>query len=78
MTAIAVASVIVALVAALAYAGPKVYWYRLQGDLMREQAEADRLRFVALKESHDKGEILPHQGPFSGEPPTSAIPGQYL
>jgi hypothetical protein len=74
MTALAVAFVIVALVAAVAYAGPKFYWYSLQGKLMREQAEADAERFAALKASHDlnasSGESLIKQlGPN---------PGQYL
>ena len=53
MTAIAVSFVIVALVAAVAYAAPKIYWDRLQYSLIRDQANADAVRFTALKESHD-------------------------
>jgi hypothetical protein len=54
MAAIAVASVVVALVAAAAYAGPKIYWYTLQARLLREQSEAEEARFEALKEVHEK------------------------
>ncbi len=53
MLAIAIAIVIAVLVAAVAYAGPKLYWYHLQSVLIREQGNADMERFVALKESHD-------------------------
>ena len=71
MTALAVAFVIVAVVAAVAYAAPKFYWYRLQGTLMREQSAAEDVRFAAIKESHDLG-----KGPDSDT--SNASSGQYI
>ncbi len=53
MTAIAVAFVIVAFMAAVAYAVPKLYHTFLQTQLIREQGDAEQERFEALKESHD-------------------------
>ena len=53
MTAIAVAFVIVAFMAAVAYAAPKFYWYYLQSQMAHVQAADEKERFEALKESHD-------------------------
>ena len=50
----AIAFVIVALVAALAYALPKIFWIRWQIVLIREQGKAEQSRFDSLKNSHDK------------------------
>ena len=53
MTAIAVALVIAVLVAAVAYAVPKLYNIKTQKTLIREGNAQEQDRFLALKESHD-------------------------
>ncbi len=79
MTAIAVAIVIVACVAAVAYAAPKFYWYRMQSNLILRQADDEKDRFKALKESHDLGSLVVEApGPLRPDATTDIIPGQYL
>ena len=80
MTAIAVSFVIVALVAAVAYAAPKIYWDRLQYSLIRDQANADAVRFTALKESHDMTARDPELSVLKElkMPEDPVDPGQYL
>ena len=77
MTAIAIALVIVAFMAAVAYAAPKFYWYRMQSSLILRQADDEKDRFAALKESHDLGIVVEAPGPLNA---TSDLitPGQYL
>ena len=77
MTAIAVALVIVACVAAVAYAAPKFYWYRMQSTLILRQADDEKDRFKALKESHDLGNVqVELQGAKVLDP--TGTTGQYL
>ncbi len=78
MLAIAIAIVIVACVAAMAYAAPKFYWYRMQSQLILRQADDERDRFAALKESHDLGALVVESpGPMKPSP-DNITPGQYL
>ncbi len=80
MIPIAIAIVIAVLVAAVAYAGPKFYWYRMQSQLILRQADDEKDRFKALKESHDLGvSDIVLQQPGRLDPGSDAtIPGQYL
>ena len=79
MTALAVALVMVAFMAAVAYAAPKFYWYRMQGKMIVLQAADEKERFAALKESHDLGAIVtPPTGPIGLSETTDIPPGQYL
>ena len=74
MAYLAIAAVIVAIVAAVAYAAPKIYGAWLQGQLVREAGAQDMERFEALKESHDKHPEPP--GSIMGAP--DQPPGQYI
>ncbi len=78
MTVIAVALVIVALVAAVAYAGPKFYWYRLQAKLIHEQTAQEQERFMALKEAHDAAEAAGGIVPVKAVESLMDEHGQYL
>ncbi len=75
MTAIAVAFVAAAFMAAVAYAVPKLYHTFLQTQLIREQGDAEQSRFVALKQSHDMTVGIEPEKFNATDTPT---PGHYI
>jgi hypothetical protein len=58
MTALAVALVIAASVAALAYAAPKMYWYVQQVSLLRQANKAEEEKLAVFSEAVKKNETV--------------------